>query len=302
MADGSHTQSQVRGLIGSMRRLRTQICRLLVGLSLVAVSIVAAPAQVAQASISQDSFEACLLERINDARAAVGSPQLHMATDKIPAIRVWSEWMRFNTFKHMPASVRYPILPPNWNTWGENIAAWSDPDLADCSVIHNMLMNSRDHRANIVDPSFRFVALGAYVDGSGWWVTQLFFNASDYDPVCNGTFCDDDTSIFENAIEKIAAAGITLGCNPPANTNFCPDLYVTRGEMAAFLSRALNLPASNAIDFIDDNHSIFESSIQKIAAAGITLGCNPPANTKFCPGEYVTRGQMAAFLTRALQL
>jgi hypothetical protein len=130
----------------------------------------------------------------------------------------------------------------------------------------------------------------------------LFFNASDYDPVCNGTFCDDDTSIFENAIEKIAAAGITFGCNSPANTKFCPDLYVTRGEMAAFLSRALNLPASNAIDFIDDNHSIFESSIQKIAAAGITLGCNPPANTKFCPGEYVTRGQMAAFLARALQL
>ncbi len=72
--------------------------------------------------------------------------------------------------------------------------------------------------------------------------------------------------------------------------------------MAAFLSRALNLPASNAIDFIDDNHSIFESSIQNIAAAGITFGCNPPANTNFCPGEYVTRGQMAAFLARALQL
>jgi hypothetical protein len=34
----------------------------------------------------------------------------------------------------------------------------------------------------------------------------------------------------------------------------------------------------------------------------VTLGCNPPANDKFCPDDKVTRGQMAAFLTRALGL
>ena len=48
-------------------------------------------------------------------------------------------------------------------------------------------------------------------------------------------------SIFEDAINRIAAAGITKGCNPPTNDLFCPDQYVTRGEMATFLVRALGL-------------------------------------------------------------
>jgi hypothetical protein len=187
-------------------------------------------------------------------------------------------------------------------TWGENIAMHSNYDMSDCSAIHNMWMNSPGHRANILNPSFRYAAIGTYVDNSGWWATQLFFDASDYNLLCNGTFCDDDDSIFENAIEKIADAGITQGCNPPTNNKYCPDQQVTRGAMAAFLSRALNLPASNSIDFIDDNGSIFEGSIQKIAGAGITLGCNPPTNTRFCPNDYVTRGAMAAFLARALGL
>jgi hypothetical protein len=33
-----------------------------------------------------------------------------------------------------------------------------------------------------------------------------------------GSFLDDDTSIHQGAIEAIAAAGITFGCNPPDNT------------------------------------------------------------------------------------
>jgi len=269
----------------------------LVALALVSVS---SPDQ-ARAAISRDSFEDCLLDKLNTERANAGVVELQMAYELVDPVRDWSEWMRFNDFKHMPGSVRDPILPDSWTTWGENIAWTSDDNLADCTQIHEMWMNSSGHRANILRSSFRFVAIGTFVDESGWWATQLFFNATNY-PGCDGTFCDDDNSIFESDIEKIAAAGITLGCNPPANDRFCPEDRVTRGAMAAFLARALDLPSSGAIDFIDDNGSIFESSIQKIAAAGITLGCNPPANTMFCPNDYVSRGQVAAFLARALGL
>ncbi len=52
-----------------------------------------------------------------------------------------------------------------------------------------------------------------------------------------GTFTDDDTSIFESNIEWLAAAGVTAGCNPPANDNFCPNDNVSRGQMAAFMQR-----------------------------------------------------------------
>lgn len=52
-----------------------------------------------------------------------------------------------------------------------------------------------------------------------------------------GTFTDDDTSVFEADIEWLAGAGITGGCNPPANDNYCPTRAVNRGQMAAFMRR-----------------------------------------------------------------
>jgi S-layer family protein len=113
-------------------------------------------------------------------------------------------------------------------------------------------------------------------------------------------FVDDDTSAFEADIERLAAAGITQGCNPPDNDQFCPDDPVTREQMAAFLVRALGLTDVGTIDFVDDDFSIFENDIEKLATAGITLGCNPPDNDQFCPTNIVTREQMAAFLHRAL--
>ena len=114
-------------------------------------------------------------------------------------------------------------------------------------------------------------------------------------------FVDDNDSIFETDIEKLAYAGITQGCNPPANDRFCPDQAVTRGQMAAFMVRAFGLRAVGTSDFVDDNDSIFETDIEKLAYAGITQGCNPPANDRFCPDQAVTRGQMAAFLRRGFQ-
>jgi hypothetical protein len=115
------------------------------------------------------------------------------------------------------------------------------------------------------------------------------------------SFVDDDGSVFEADIEWLVAEGITKGCNPPVNDMFCPDDLVTRGQMAAFLVRALNLSDDGGGNsFVDDDGSIFESDIAKLAAAGITRGCNPPVNDRFCPTSNVTRGQMAAFLVRAL--
>ena len=113
-----------------------------------------------------------------------------------------------------------------------------------------------------------------------------------------GSFVDDDGSVHEGAIEAIAAEGVTKGCNPPLNDRYCPDGTVTRGQMAAFLTRALDLPAAPSA-FSDIVGSVFSVDIGALAAAGITKGCNPPRNDLFCPDASVTRGQMAAFLVRA---
>jgi len=116
-----------------------------------------------------------------------------------------------------------------------------------------------------------------------------------------GTFLDDDNSEHQGSIEAIAALGITQGCNPPRNDLFCPRDPVTREQMAAFLVRALGLPATSNSPFADSS-GVFEDDINRLAAAGITRGCNPPANTLFCPSAVVTRDQMAAFLVRGLDL
>ena len=119
-------------------------------------------------------------------------------------------------------------------------------------------------------------------------------------PTSSDQFDDDNGSVFEGAIEALASAGITKGCNPPVNDRFCPHDSVTRGQMAAFLSRAFDFVDPGGDRFRDDNGSVFESAIEALASAGITQGCNPPSNDRFCPHELVTRGQMAAFLHRAL--
>jgi hypothetical protein len=118
----------------------------------------------------------------------------------------------------------------------------------------------------------------------------------------NGRFTDDNGHPLENGIEAIARAGITFGCNPPANTRFCPDETMTRAQAAGFVARALNLPNADDDYFRDDNGHPLEGAINRLAEAEITLGCNPPANDRFCPNRGLTRAEFAAFLARAYDL
>ncbi len=113
-------------------------------------------------------------------------------------------------------------------------------------------------------------------------------------------FTDDNGSPHEANINAVAAAGITLGCNPPANSHFCEQQTLTRGQMASFFVRALGLTTNVADQFGDDGGSVHEADINGLGASGITKGCNPPTNDSFCPEGTLTRGQIAAFLRRAL--
>jgi hypothetical protein len=114
-------------------------------------------------------------------------------------------------------------------------------------------------------------------------------------------FIDDDGLFYENAANKLFTAGVTVGCNPPINDKYCGNDFVTRGQMAVFLVRAMGYTDNGGGNlFTDDDGHLFENAIDKLGTAGVTVGCNPPANTHFCPNDFVTRGQMAAFLKRAL--
>ena len=101
-------------------------------------------------------------------------------------------------------------------------------------------------------------------------------------------------------VERLAELGVTMGCEvEPAR--FCPEHFVTRAQMATFLSRAFILGKAEPAGFVDTKGHTHEEDIDAIAAVRFTLGCDVEP-LRFCPHAHVTRGQMATFLARALGL
>jgi hypothetical protein len=110
-------------------------------------------------------------------------------------------------------------------------------------------------------------------------------------------YSDDATSVFEEDINALTAAGIAFGCT---QTAFCPNVDLTRAEMAEFLVRTFGYEDPEGGDYFgDDEGNVYEDAINVLYANGITVGCTP---TEYCPDESLTRGQMATFLARALGL
>lgn len=68
--------------------------------------------------------------------------------------------------------------------------------------------------------------------------------------------------------------------------------------MAVFVSLPLAVIAGhNQFTDVPDGHT-HHTAIGWMLDSGITEGCNPPANDNYCPGDNVTRGQMATFMKR----
>ena len=111
-----------------------------------------------------------------------------------------------------------------------------------------------------------------------------------------GTFVDDDLNPHEGFIEAIAEIGVTAGCTV---TEYCPDAQITRAQMASLIARALDLPAPAKDHFSDDNGSVHEANINRLADAEISVGCG---GSNYCPLDFVSREQMASFLARAFDL
>ena len=125
-------------------------------------------------------------------------------------------------------------------------------------------------------------------------MASFLTRALDLPTTATDFFTDDEQSAHEGAINRLAASGITGGCAPG---RFCPRSSVTREQMASFLARAFDLAAGTIDYFNDDDTSAHQTDIHRLAASGITGGCG---GSRFCPRGNVTRGQMAAFLHRAI--
>jgi hypothetical protein len=130
-------------------------------------------------------------------------------------------------------------------------------------------------------------------------------NSSNYTPPPCTTPVFDDVPCsngFAKWVDELAARGVTAGCG---NNNFCPNDPVTRAQMAVFLLRTkegnvYTPPTCVTPTFADVPCSNgFAKWIDELARRGITAGCG---GGNFCPGDPVTRGQMAVFLTTTFGL
>jgi streptogramin lyase len=114
------------------------------------------------------------------------------------------------------------------------------------------------------------------------------------------SFPDVPTSnLFYSFVENLFHNGVTGGCG---SGDYCPTSSVTRAQMAIFLLKAkfgaghVPPPATGTV-FSDVAVGDFAAAwIEQLAAFQITGGCG---GGNYCPGNPVTRAQMAVFLLKA---
>ena len=128
------------------------------------------------------------------------------------------------------------------------------------------------------------------------WIVRIL-DGQDPAPVTAIRFDDVDADGFHAAfIERMADLGVTRGCGD--GSGFCPDEAVSRAHMAAFLSRAYELPDGPVTDFSDvPEDAWYAADVARLTASRITVGCKD--GSVFCPDRDTTRAQMATFLARA---
>ena len=132
-----------------------------------------------------------------------------------------------------------------------------------------------------------------------WLIRALENDApSDYD----SRFADvEDDTWWTPYTERMADLKITVGCKSEP-LRYCPDRFVSRSQMAAFLTRAFKLPdAESPAGFTDVSEASWAFNyINSLAASKITVGCKSEP-LSYCPSRSVTRAQMAAFIYRGLK-
>ncbi len=124
-------------------------------------------------------------------------------------------------------------------------------------------------------------------------------------PPAVGIFADveiSDTNNTADYIEQLYNDGIVNGCSAGPPVLYCPNDIVNRAQMAKFLALAFELPILPATGYFTDVTGVHEWAApyaEALFEAGITLGCGPQI---YCPGNNITRAELAVMLVRGLGL
>ncbi len=198
-------------------------------------------------------YEQYFLELINAERAKTGAQPLAFNDNLNTAAELHSQWMiATDTFSHTGAGGSDPgarmqsagyAFTGSW-TWGENIALASvggAPGYDDeVRLLHTNLMNSPDHKANILHSTYQEIGLGFEVGPFGQYQSALItedFAKSGSLPFLTGVaFRDLDGDHFYDPGEGIAGLNVTVVSSGGATYS------ATTGAAGGY---TLRLPASN---------------------------------------------------------
>jgi uncharacterized protein YkwD len=142
--------------------------RVLVVLVAGLLAVLMAPASPAAAATRESASESTLLSLLNSERSARGLASLRPTTDLVDVARKHTDWMADNRVLQHNGSLASDVT--GWLVLSENVGYGGNAD-----VIHDALMNSAGHRANILDSRVSQVGIGAARDARGTlWITQVF--------------------------------------------------------------------------------------------------------------------------------
>jgi uncharacterized protein YkwD len=154
---------------------------LLTGLGL-AVALAGLVIHAGPAGVGRDVDAAALMHRlVDEVRAEHGLPTLEAAHDLADVAHAWSQQMAdTRVFEHNADAGAQLCC---WELVAENIA-WTDPPrwwapgdpvARMTRELHQVLLDSPTHRANVLEPRVDQLGIGVHVDRDGSvWITQLF--------------------------------------------------------------------------------------------------------------------------------
>lgn len=94
-----------------------------------------------------------------------------------------------------------------------------------------------------------------------------------------------DDSIFVNDTNWMKVTGVSLGCNPPANTEYCPKDLLTREQMAAFMHRLSDAQVVDAATAIDAENAENSDTVDgRDADELMSITGSDSGDTSFVPG------------------
>lgn len=161
-------------LIALTRRTAAALLSLLLALSGLGFDLVTAPAaSAAPAAVTSLDFE--FLRATNARRAAAGVAPLQMSPTTADIALEWSGSMaRASSLSHRPdlASQITNRVTTAWRAIAENVGVGYD-----VAGLDQAFFNSSGHRANLLNPRYRYVGIGTVRSGDGrLWVTFNFID------------------------------------------------------------------------------------------------------------------------------